>query len=276
MKDIILTGIDFSNTSQNALQYAVGLANKMNANILLVWVDTTVYSEEDTELQHEVRHEAKHKLKALIADIEAHNPNISAQCKLRKGMVHRELAFAAKEANARLMVIGTDGINGVEEFRIENNTFRIIAQSPCPVISVRPDYKVSNTIETIMLPIDEMKNTTNKLPLAIQLAKDIKANIQLLNIYHPNIESLSTQTNIHSTKAMHILEKENIISDMSVPIHTTDPKKVVEAAVKNNADLLVIMANPVMSRADIPEGILAQKVIHFSPIPILSVQAKPL
>ncbi len=275
MKDIILIGIDFSDTSNNALQYGVGLAKKMGADILLVWVDTTS-ADEDAETQHEKRLEAKHKLKALAADVEARNEGMSVHCKLRKGMVHRELAFVAKEFDARLMVIGTDGISGVEEFRIENNTFRIIAQSPCPVISVRQNYKVTGNINTLMLPIDEMKNTIDKLPLAIQLAKDIKAGIRLLNIYHPKIESLRNQTNAHSTKATKILETENVISDIDVPLHTSDPKQVVEAAVNSAVDMLVIMTNPVMSRADIPEGILAQKVIHFSPIPILSVQAKPI
>lgn len=276
MKDKIIVGIDFSEASDKALQYAIGIANTMSSELILTWVDTEDYDKDSIALQTQNRHEAKSQLKERLAELKENYPSLAATYKLRRGMVHRELAFAATEAQARLMVIGTDGINGVEEFRIENNTFRIISQSSCPVISIRKSYQYSSAPKSIMLPIDEMQHTTDKLPMSIQLAKDLNANIRLLNIYHPTMESLIKQTNMHSTKATKILDKEEMLSDISVRIHTDDPKQVVQAAVDNDADLLVIITKPVMSRAQIPEGILAQKIIHFSPIPILSVQAKPI
>lgn len=276
MKDLILIGIDFSDTSKNAVQYGIGLANKMNADIMLVWVDTQNDKNSDAELRHQERHECRQALKTLCKNISDKHPLLKTNYKLRKGMVHRELAYTAKETEASLMVIGTDGINGIEEFRIENNTFRIIAQAPCPVISVHKDFVVNNRFEQFMLPIDEMKNTLDKLPLSIELAKKLGAKIRLLNIYQPNIESLSHQTNLNSTKATKILDEQQMLGDISIRLHSSDPKAIVEQAIKQNTDMLIIMTNPVMSRAEIPEGVLAQKVIHCSPIPILSVQAKQL
>ena len=60
MKKLIIVGIDFSKGSMHALNYAITLANKAGANIMMVWVDKprredSIYSEEMNEPKDEAR-----------------------------------------------------------------------------------------------------------------------------------------------------------------------------------------------------------------------------
>ena len=57
--------------------------------------------------------------------------------KIRKGKVHVEIANQAKYSDAMLVIAGTHGVTGFEEFWIGSNAYRIVTYAPCPVITVR-------------------------------------------------------------------------------------------------------------------------------------------
>ena len=70
MKKIIIAAIDFSKGSMNALNYAISVANKMEANVLMVWVDKptktdSVYSSSGDE----PKLEAKRRFEELVENI---------------------------------------------------------------------------------------------------------------------------------------------------------------------------------------------------------------
>lgn len=46
MKKVILTGIDFSDCSINALEHAISIANKADADVCMVWVNRPVSGKE--------------------------------------------------------------------------------------------------------------------------------------------------------------------------------------------------------------------------------------
>ena len=131
MKQIIVA-IDFSKTSINALAFGIHLANKAKADVQMVWVDNTTSDEVVFEGAHEDRNEKVAMLKELQDKYAKNLKNGKLDYKTRKGKVYIEIAQQAKSVNADLIIAGTHGISGFEEFWIGSNAYRIVTNAPCP------------------------------------------------------------------------------------------------------------------------------------------------
>ncbi len=137
MKQIIVA-IDFSKCSVHALEYAINIANRIKSNILMVWVDN-VRSEESVfqDGQESGRKEIVDNFEELASKYRKDLLEGEITYKVRKGKVHIEIANQAKYSDAMIVVAGTHGVTGFEEFWIGSNAYRIVTYAPCPVITVR-------------------------------------------------------------------------------------------------------------------------------------------
>jgi nucleotide-binding universal stress UspA family protein len=144
MKQIIVA-IDFSKTSLNALAYGIHFANKAGADLQMVWVDNTTSEEVVFEgFAQEERTEKVALLRELQKKYNKSLKNGKLDFKTRKGKVYIELAQQAKVVNADMIITGTHGVSGFEEFWIGSNAYRIVTNAPCPVITLRHDAKVQD------------------------------------------------------------------------------------------------------------------------------------
>ena len=136
----IVVAIDFSKCSIHALEYAIETANRIKANILMVWIDSSVSSEYVfPEEECEIRFERKRHFEKLQEKYKDKLTKGKFDYKLRKGKVYVEVAKQAKNVKAELLICGTHGISGFEEFWIGSNAYKIVIHSSCPVITVRVD-----------------------------------------------------------------------------------------------------------------------------------------
>ena len=58
----IIVAIDFSTCSTHALEYAISIANLVNANIQLVWVDNTTMPDSDFNFEKPESRKEKSKI----------------------------------------------------------------------------------------------------------------------------------------------------------------------------------------------------------------------
>jgi hypothetical protein len=73
----------------------------------------------------------------------------------------------AKMTDADLIIAGTHGVTGFEQYWIGSNAYRIVSYAPCPVITVRFDFDFDNDIRNVVLPIDATPDTRQKVPLPV-------------------------------------------------------------------------------------------------------------
>jgi nucleotide-binding universal stress UspA family protein len=276
MKNIIVA-MDFSKGALHALDYAIKIANNTESNIVLVWVDTSITKEiANTLCKNEARRDAKLELQQLVKDKKADLQGGDFLVKLRKGKVYQELASQAKTSDASLIVVGTHGISGFEEFWIGSNAFKIISYAPCAVVSVRIDSNLDKPIKKIVLPIDNSSDSTKKIPMATKLAQAFEAEIHLLAIYTTNLASLKKKVD------RFVIESKKYIEQKNVPFRVVNrrsndlPKTVVDYAVQENADMVVIMTDQEKANMSILMGNYSQKIINLSAVPILSVKPENL
>ena len=274
----ILVGVDFSKNSIHALEYAIQFANKVGANITLLWVNNTATSEyvfDDTLL--EIKKEKRANLETLIEKYQGKLSPGQLSYKLRKGKVHLEVATQAKQINADLIVAGTHGVSGFEEYWIGSNAYRIVTHAPCPVITIRYDFPFKKeAIKRIILPIDSSQETKEKLPVTLEISKRYKAEIHVLAMYSTSVKAIQRRVDNHANQVKEILKKEGIKCKMASVEADSLTNATVNYAQDNDADLIAIMTEQETTTANIFLGPFAQQLINHSAIPILSLRSKEL
>jgi universal stress protein A len=139
----ILVPIDFSDCSTRALDYAVGLAEKFGASLILLHVvEPTVYPENYLllpqameEIHQSLVQAARERLATLVKKRSSARPRV--EFLVRLGHAHSEISDTAQAMGADLIVVGTHGRSGLKQALLGGTAERVVRQAPCPVLTVR-------------------------------------------------------------------------------------------------------------------------------------------
>lgn len=274
MKQIIVA-TDFSRCSLHALEYAIVLANRIKANILLVWVDNvrtdeSVYPDVVTGSRKEITDNFEEIIEKYSEQLEPGEITY----KIRKGKVHLEVANQAKYSDAMLVVAGTHGVSGFEEFWIGSNAYRIVTYAPCPVITVRTDYNFRDKVERIVIPIDSSLETRQKLTFATKIAAYFDAEIHVVSLYSTTIKAVRQKVDNYTLQVRKYLQEENV----NFIIEAIDAENITNSTINYakeiDADIIAIMTEQELTTANLFLGAYAQQMVNHSPIPVLSIHAK--
>jgi len=270
----IIVAIDFSKCSIHALEYAINLSNTLKTGITMVWVDAIRTEESVLGPSDTNRKEITNSFDQLI---EKYGPMLEhgeISYKIRKGKVHIEVANQAKYSDAMMVIAGTHGVTGFEEFWIGSNAYRIVTYAPCPVITIRTSFEYNPSIKHIVVPIDSTLETRQKLPFSTKLAKYFDAQIHVLSLYTTTIRAVRHKVDTYSTQVTKFLEEENV----KYSLEAVDAENVTNATIdytrKVNGDIIAIMTEQETTTANLFLGAYAQQMVNHSPIPVLSIHAK--
>lgn len=273
MKQIIVA-TDFSKCSIHSLEYAIGLSNVLKTNILMVWVDSV---RTDESVMNPVDISRKEISTMFDQLIEKYSPDLkhgTMSYKIRKGKVHVEVANQAKYSDAMIVVAGTHGVSGFEEFWIGSNAYRIVTYAPCPVITVRANYNYDTGIHRIVVPVDSTLETRQKIPFSTKLAKYFDAEIHLLSLYTTSIRAVRTRVDNYSEQVAKYLEDEDVKYVKEAVEAENVTNSTIDYATKVEAEVIAIMTEQETTTANLFLGAYAQQMVNHSPIPVLSIHAK--
>jgi nucleotide-binding universal stress UspA family protein len=272
----ILVAIDFSKGSVHAYRYALKLAELLNSNISMIWVDNETGIGSGLSLDdNEYRNEAIKSFNDLISTYAAGFSG-DINYKLRRGKVYQEVANMARMTDADLVVAGTHGVTGFEQYWIGSNAYRIVSYAPCPVITVRFDFDFDSNISNVVLPIDATPDTRQKVPFACGMVKELGAKLHILGLHSTMLKSLQRKTTSNVEDVVKYCVKENIdytIAELQSPDVT---RAIVDHAREIKADIIAIMTEQQRSASGLLLGPQAQQLVNFSPIPVLSIQPKEI
>lgn len=277
MNKLILTGIDFSDCSINALEHAVSIAAKANADLTMVWVNRPVSGKEIYQInQEDIVSEAIKRFEQLVKKYQPLLPEGKINFLVRKGKVYQEIVAAADETDAFLIVIGTHGSSGFEEFWIGSNANRIVTATSRPIITIRGGVDISRTIRKIVMPIDSTVESRQKVPLTALIAKYFNAEIFVLAMNTSTFESVREMVKEYVCQVERYLT-ENEVNYTIQEIEADNITDItIEYAVKIGANLISIMDEQETSTANLWLGPYAQQMVNHSPVPVLCVHAKDL
>ena len=138
----ILVPVDFSDTSNKALPYAVALAEDMGAKITLLHVIEPVFVGTEPGLtyvpQEDVMAEAKPDREQLQKLAGRFIPkNLFDKALIREGTPYHEIINAAKSIKAGLIVITPHGRTGLSHILMGSTAEHVVRHASCPVLTVR-------------------------------------------------------------------------------------------------------------------------------------------
>ncbi len=142
-KKILLT-TDFSDCSREAFDAATTLAEKFDAEILLLYVDDDrlppLVGEFPTQGDQLAEIVLSHRRRAsaeLVKLASALSGKVKVQEQMLTGTPHREIVRHAEEEGVDLIVMATHGRGFLAHALLGSTTERVLRHAPCPVLSVR-------------------------------------------------------------------------------------------------------------------------------------------
>jgi nucleotide-binding universal stress UspA family protein len=138
----ILVPMDFEPTSHAALEHALALARKFDAEVVIMHAfDVPVITYPGAPLAHmidvtaDVEKSSKQWLDGVVAEARGAYPRVTGR--LRQGLASHEILAVAAEENADLIVMETHGRRGVAHAFLGSVAEKVVRTSPVPVMTVR-------------------------------------------------------------------------------------------------------------------------------------------
>ncbi len=182
----LLVPTDFSATANNALEYAIALANIFGSEITLLHT-YRVYSSTGSFISVEsfIQEDAANELLKIVrwAEPQLKN-NATIVRKIIKGDTVDIVMDLTAHADYDLIIMGTKGTSGLAEIFIGSTTNSVIKNVALPVLAV-PSGFAFHSIQNIVLAVDE-KEVFNAelLSPVIQIAQNYNA---MLRVYHKDV-----------------------------------------------------------------------------------------
>jgi nucleotide-binding universal stress UspA family protein len=137
----ILVPVDFSPGALHALNFAVSLAGRIGASIVLVHVMDPIYvpGRLDSPRLRSLQMEAHEDTRRLLAGLAKRRvrPHVPVRHYLLKGTPSAKIVEAASRTGADLVVMGSEGRSGIKRFLVGSVAERVIRHARCPVLVVR-------------------------------------------------------------------------------------------------------------------------------------------
>lgn len=268
----ILVPTDFSANAEHAVHYALEVALRVHANVVLLHTYQVPY---DFEIQ----------LPGIIEDMERKSAEglgkakASAESMLSGAglfvrtfstmgdVVEVTIELAEKE-KVDLIIMGTQGASGLKRVLVGSNTASLINKAPCPVLAVPADYK-QGAITKIAYSTDYRQEDIKTIRKVADFASLFGASLAIMHV----IESDSFSEDIrfrgyrdlirenvpYASMTFHKLLADSVYEGVDNFIKTEDPSIMVTATYRRS--LL----------SSILEPSITKRMAYYTEIPLLAV-----
>lgn len=260
MKNVILVPTDFTKVADCALNHAVVLAKKLGAEINLLHI---------VAKQNQID-AAKEKLHKIASDTSAkHGVNVNSI--VRVGNIFDDIGDVAAEIEAKLIIMGTHGVRGIQHLT-GSNAIKVITNSNVPFIVVQ-EKSISDGYQKIVMPMDMSKDTKQKVGVTAYLAKYFGSKIYVFAPKEDD-EFLGNAVKRNVAFTEKYLKEHNIPYEIVISEDKGNfTKLTIRFAASINADLIAIVNDP--DAAGIPDFLGSsdeQHILTNDPqIPVLCV-----
>jgi nucleotide-binding universal stress UspA family protein len=273
----ILVAVDFSDCSINALEHAITIAQRADSDLHMLYVLKPEQAKSSVSVNGaETPAEVEEKFKEMIKKFQIRLKNSKITYSIKTGRVYKEIVSVAEERDCYLIVAGTHGKSGFEEFWMGSNAFRLVSAATRPIITIRSGIKVTRSMRNIVVPIDSTLETRQKIPFTALLAKLFGAKIIILLIYSTQVKAVRSKVQGYGDQVAKYLQKNEIkyVIDSVETDNLTNA--TIDYALKVDANLISIMTEQEKTAANLWLGPYASQMVNHSPIPVLSIQPQEI
>lgn len=279
----ILVPTDFSKPAQNAIDVAVDVAKRANAQIILLHVveeasGTTfnITGEvnlsggwEDKLFTMKLIERSKKQMAKVFEDVKA--TGVKVKQELRVGTAFHGMRDIITEQKVDLVVMGTAGRTKLDEMIIGTNTEKVVRHAKCPVLTVHKkpattDFK--NIVYATSMSKDE--EVFSRIVRNTQTMYD--STIHLVRINTPG----NFQRDAVVIKYMQDFAKKLQLKNYTINIFNdlTEEEGIIYFADSIDADLIAMATHGRKGFAHVLAGSIAEEVVSHSKRPVLTFVTK--
>lgn len=166
-KNLYIVPYDFTVVTEKALEYAIHLGNRVNAEILIVHLATD-------KPKGMVMLKEMEKLKAKLET----PVGVTITTLVKVGDIFTDIGKIAKEEKAQLIIMGTHGVRGFQRFA-GSHAMKVITSAECPFLIVQKGSEIKD-INQIAVPIDLTKESLQIINIAGDMANILGTQVNVL------------------------------------------------------------------------------------------------
>jgi nucleotide-binding universal stress UspA family protein len=303
----ILVPIDFSEASKKALKYAGSVAEQFGAKLTLLFVaEPPVYPDfAYTPLfmeNEQVIKVAKGKLD-LLCKQQAIEPHLIRKTLVGTGVPFQEIARAAQNLKADLIIIATKGRTAFKRALLGSTAERVVRHAPCPVLALRAGENGSIVripaalesaparlkIKRILAPTDFSAPSKKAFRYATKFAEQFGATLTLLHVVEPivllkeaygfaevpDIASAGLRKDVISKLATLAQKEIEELVPVKPLVRSGKPyQEIVDVAKERDIDLIIIATHGYSGLKHLFLGSTAERVVRHAPCPVLIVRER--
>lgn len=272
----ILVPTDFSDHALFALKTAASIAREINAEIVLVH-SYSMPSEgfNNAYFYEDLNKEFKTMIDKQLASLRS--KDFLKEIKINKSVLLNmklwEIVTDKRFRDVDLIVMGSHGKSGFNEFFIGSNTEKVVRLANSPVLTIKNDIDEFNVNKMVFA--SNFYGESYTVFEKIKFFADIyEARIELLKVITPK-DFESTPVSI---KLMEDFAKKFKLSNYSINIYNASSieKGITDFSDEKNADMIAIETHGRTGIAHLINGSLAEDVAKHENRPILSVKIKDI
>lgn len=240
----ILVPVDFSAHSKNAAAYAAKMAQKCNAEVVLlnlVFLQAPPHAAElnQQNIEKVMMANAKQDCLQLTEELKTKNKKLLVSYEVINDFNLKEVIENYSVHNSiDLIIMGTKGATGLSKVLLGSNTAAVIGNSSIPVIAV-PQHARFNGIKQIVYASD-MLSIHKELTAVIPIVKKFKAHLQIVHVLQPGSNKRFDKIGLtHELRTKHNYDKLSF----SIQLHNDIEDGIAEFISENKCDLLVMFTH---------------------------------
>ncbi len=272
----ILTPTDFSKNGNLAIKHAASIASVHKAELYIlhaIEIPVSAFNIYSYDMVKEdisgITKIAQHKLNELVTKIKK-DFKIDVKAICSTGNPALEITSAVNAKNIDMVIMGTHGVHGLNEYIVGSNAYKTVTLCPCPVITFQLNVKRTG-FNNIVLPIDDCFESRQKVNFTMSFAKKHNAKIHILG--------LSDNVSDSDLKKFEIklVSVEKVAKKLGVNFITKNIKtnnfglETLRYARKVKADLISVLSDHESKYDGKFLGLFVQKIVNHSKIPVLSI-----
>jgi nucleotide-binding universal stress UspA family protein len=257
----ILVGIDFTKSADNTIEYAIEVARKSNAKVLLFHaiaapaIHTTsglIFIDADSTLKSDEK-----KMNELLIQLSKKHPDIKFDVELTYDTIKERVKKLSKKNKISLAVLGLETKSKISKFIYGTTSADLTGKIDCPVITVPEKYK-HHEIKKILIAID------NKESISSGLSKRIHSTIDFIGADAEYVH-IKTEDELElGEKNRHPFPITNI---KAYDFHTG----ISNYAKKSKADAILLISHNYSAFHNLFIDSNSKKLILSSNIPVISI-----
>jgi nucleotide-binding universal stress UspA family protein len=272
LKNLILVPTDFSETCQNAIDYAQKLAGLMGYGIRILHV---INRETKTKLGKDAEQLVKGRLQEIIDEIHSKS-DVPAEYIYREGSIFEIINEVSEELGANLLVLGTHGKKGLQ-YLFGSYALKVVTQSTVPVLVVQRRKIPEKGLHKIVFPVGIHTEARQQVRYVVNFPA--KEKIEVL-IFQQYCTDPGEKSRIKIVTGQ--IEQEFIKHSIPYSVRSADKQanyadQIIDFAVTENADIVFMMTDSNIDRPDFNNSSWSESLMfNEAQIPVLCINPKYL